>query len=255
MANTMILAFPFLILAAGVPPDSKPDYTTFSNLIHQVAIEKMARQHESRSNWGSTVPIDPTLRLQSRRVRMNVDGREVWPNGVWTRTKLWLDDPAKDVRIEVRDLRKLENGKTRISIAATVAGHVEHERQRWRNGIQLIGFTSYADGIVTATFDCDAVVTLSATTIPPTLTVEPKVVGCRLELGEYALRQVGPVGGEGVRELGNDLRGVVTDLIHSYEPKAQELANKAIARALKDGKATLPASLLLKAAPILSKSP
>jgi hypothetical protein len=236
-----------LFVLTGVGADEKADYSALSKMIQDAAVANLPRQYEEKSPWGMSVPIDPFMRLQGLRMRMNVNGRDEWPHGVWKRLKLWMVDPARDLSVEVRDLRKLENGKHRLTLTATVSGRVEHERQRWRNGIQLFQLIVHADGVVAATFDCDVAVAFDASTIPPAVSIEPKVVDCRLELKDFQLHRVGPVIGDGVRDIGHDLRDLVAELVRSYEPKAQELANAAIAKALKDGKGKVSADLFLKA--------
>jgi hypothetical protein len=265
-ARIFVLAFAFCLVAGdalGQSPSRAPEvvptpaapstppteYAALEKLIQDAAVAHLPRKYEDHSGWTGSVPIDPTMRLQHRRRQIEVNGRMEWPHGAWKRNKLWLDNPAKDVHLRINEFRRLDNGKVRLVLAATVAGHVEHERLRWRNGIPLLNYTVYADGVITATFDCDVDVILSATTIPPSLSIVPTVTACKLELKDYALRQVGPVAGDGVREIGNELKDIVAELIHSYEPKAKELANRAIAKALKEGKGTLPASVLLKAVP------
>jgi hypothetical protein len=240
-----------LLLAplAAVVPEDRPDFSALSRLIQQSVIAHLPREYEDRSQWGMTVPVDPLLRSQERRTRVRVGDHDEWPHGLWKRLKLWMDDPARDLHIEVQDFRRLDDGKRRLTVAATAAGHAERERKRWRYGVPHLGFTVDADGVVTATFDCEVDVTLDNTTFPPGIRVEPKVTACRLELREFVLRRIGPVSGDAVRELGDELRDLVAALVRSYEPRAKELANRAIAKALKNGKGTFSAGALLNAVP------
>jgi hypothetical protein len=68
-----------------------------------------------------------------------------------------------------------------------------------------------------------------------------------LELQEFALNRVGNVlVGEPARELGNELKGLLQELVRANGDQVKDYANQAIAKALKGGQARIPATDLLK---------
>lgn len=252
MPTKRLLAITTALLAVTLSPvraDDKPNYSDLAKLIHQAVVTAAPKQYEDRSGWGKTVPIPEKLPLPRLRTRVKVGDKEELPDGMWIRSKVWLDDPAKDVRLAVRDLTKVDAKTIRLNLDATVAVHAERERKLWRKGLQLLGLTTQADALVTATLDCEVGISFNAAKFPPELIVQPKVVGSRLELKEFTLRRVGPVlEGEDAKVLGDELKVVLQELIRFYEPSVKEEANRAIAQALKEGKGKVSADALLKAA-------
>ena len=55
--------------------------------------------------------------------------------------------------------------------------------------------------------------------------------------------------GEDARAVGEELRGILQDLLRTREGEVKDFANQAIAESLKDGKAVISASSLLKPKP------
>jgi deoxyhypusine synthase len=78
--------------------------------------------------------------------------------------------------------------------------------------------------------------------------VTPKVMDTKLELKRFDLNRVGPVllGTEEAREMGEELRGFLQDLMKRHETQVTEKLNEAIAKAVKEGKTKLSATTLLK---------
>ena len=52
--------------------------------------------------------------------------------------------------------------------------------------------------------------------------------------------------GERAKELGNQYKSLLQDLMHSAEPTVKDYANDAIAKSIKEGKGTLSANALFK---------
>lgn len=231
--------------------DPKTDYAELSRLIQQAVVDKAPKRFDDRSDWGWTTPTPVNVRFPNmQRTVVRVNGRDEFPHGVWNRSLIWLDDPAKDIEIRVLDVKPLDANNYRVKLEATVAFHGERERRRWRNGVQLFGLTVQADARIAAELECAVKISLDASKFPPDLIVEPKVLESRLELKEFDLNRVGNLlEGDPALALGDELRGLIQDLLRQREGEVKEYANQALARALKDGTAKIPATELLKKMP------
>ena len=244
------LAFLFLITSTVRAEEPKSDYPDLARLIHNMVVPLLPRQFEDKSsNWGMTAPLPPNLRLpRVRRTVVMVDGRLEAPEGAWKRTKVWLDDPAKALQLRVTELRPLNREKTRLVLEATIALHGERERQQWVRGLMLLNPIVQADAVIAATFEMDLAIKLTPKTFPPDISVKPKVVSTKLELKQFDLNRIGPVllGNKEARDLGEELKGSLQDLMKQYEPEVTARLNEAIAKGLKDGQAKLSTATLLK---------
>jgi hypothetical protein len=245
---------PLLTGADEKAPPAKADYSELSKKIQQAVIPQIPKQTEDTSEWGKTIPVHNDLRAPKlKRVIVKKDGKDEFPHGSWKRTKVTFDDPAKDVKIEVKDLKKIEGNLYRLQVDSTISAHSERQQQQWKNGVKLLDITAYADVVVTVALECDVKATLKLNKFPPDVEVEPKVVDSKILLKEFNLRRLGlidggviQVGGPLVQDLGNELKDIIQAQLKSKEPQIIEGANQAIAKGLKDGKATFPAASLLK---------
>src|SRR5262245_24015607 len=94
---------------AAPPPVAKADprYQALAKRIHKLVARDLKKPFEDRSGWGATIPIPPRLPFpRLKRTVVMVNGKPQLPDGPWVRTKLWLTDPEKDVRIEVLQLQR-----------------------------------------------------------------------------------------------------------------------------------------------------
>jgi hypothetical protein len=245
----MLAGFVALLLLGplAVRGDDKPDYTDLSKRVQEFVIPQVPKQWEDTSEWGKSIPIPDKLRFPGlRRMVVKKGDKDEFPHGTWRYTKLWLDDPAKDVRIEIKEIRKLDSGPYRVKVDATVALHGFRQRQQWQNGFKLLDISAQADALTTIALELDVKISLNVTKFPPEALVEPKVADIRLVLKQFDLNRVGPVGGELIRELGNELKGIIQAQMTMREPEIKDLANKAIAKGIAEGKGKFSAASLLK---------
>ncbi len=243
-------------LAAGDEPatnDAKPDLPEFSKLIHQIVVSQVPKVYEDTSGWGQTVPMPAKLRLPNLRTKIKVGDKWELPHGLWRKVRVRLPNPAKDINIVVRDLKRVTGKTFRLSLDADAAFRAEIDGQHWQKGLDLVGFTGLADAKIGLFLECDVAVTFDTKKFPPDVKIDPKVVTLKMELQDFTLRQVSMrrlgqvLEGDRAREVGNQVKGALQDLIRSYEPKAKDYANQAIAKSLKEGKGALSADGLLKA--------
>src|SRR5207253_820622 len=116
-------------------PGEKPPHADLARRIHQAVVAKMPRQYEDLSEWGKTIPPPPALRFpRLRRTVVRVGDRYELPHGSWKRTRVWVHDPARDLRIAVPEVRKVGKDTTRLRVEATVAVQGERERKEWVRG-------------------------------------------------------------------------------------------------------------------------
>lgn len=215
--------------------------------VHSILISKMPTEHEERKNWGKIARIFDGYDVKGKGLKISLRKREKDANhGLWKRFKVWIDDPQRDVRIEVRNSRRVAPDRLRFELVGTVDGHGFAELKQWSNGVQLLGVSADADATVELLLECDIHLTVEQGTFFPNLVIEPQIVQSKLWLKDFRLRRVGTVlRGKLADELGDELRDEIQKLLQKNEHKVKEEANKAIAKGLRDGKLRLsPAELL-----------
>lgn len=244
------LAF-FLFTNPPVRAEEPDANAEVAKLLKKFIGEKLPKPFvfEDASDWGKTVPDPGNLRpTRLRRTVVQVGDRMEFPNGIWTRTKVVVADPNRDVDIRIPAFRKVDDKKIDLQVEATVRLVGEREFKPWRYGIGLPGVDVQADVMVVITLDCDVAIKVLKDKFPPEIEVAPTVRNVRLDVKDFAVRRIGPVAflGDTLKSVSDDLRGFIEGMIKAKEPDAKDFANKAIFQVLQDGKAKLSLADLLK---------
>jgi hypothetical protein len=234
----MALGLPLAVFAGDVP--RKEEYGDLSRLIHRMVLKKVPREYEQRFNWGNTIPVPEKLPLPNLRTYLKVGDRVELPHGAWKRIRVKLDDP-KDLKIKVKELKKLDKGGYRVVLDAEALLRADGEWNQWQKGLMLLKVEGQADATIASTIVSDVELTINLKKFPPEVKADPKIVELTLDLKEFTLNQLGgTLQGEKIRQIANDLmRDALHDLLKAAEPIVRDYANQVIAQSLKESKAEL----------------
>jgi hypothetical protein len=256
LGSTVLFAALFSVTAAGDNKSdkspTKPDYAEFSKVLQKLIASKIPKMYEDTSGWGQTVPVPDRLRLAGLRTLVRVGNHMELPHGLWRKVKVTMKDPEKDLKISVRDVKRINPKNMRVTVAAEASFGTAVQAQLWQKGLALPGFAGRANATLGVLVDCDVTMELVANKFPPELKVEPKVAGLKMDLHDFTLQEVSTLRlgrvleGERAKEVGNQYKGILQDLMHSAEPTVKDYANEAIAKSIREGKGTLSAAQLFK---------
>jgi hypothetical protein len=237
-------------------PEAKRDYGDFSRLIHRMVVKQLPKEFEDKSGWGQMVPLTERLRFPNLpRARVRIGDKEGYPNGLWKKFKVRIEDPEKDLKIDVREFSKVNPKTFHLVVDSEVAFTGEGEVQNWQKGLPLGKVSGLADALLGLGMVFDVGVTFNTKKFPPELNVEPKLADLRIDLKKFTLRRVfNPttnlgVEGETAKNLGDEMKDTLKSLVKSSEPDIKNRANEAIAQALREGKGNISAASLFKFAP------
>ncbi len=244
-----------LALASANEPakdDKAAKYAEFSKLIHQMVVKQMPKVYEDTSGWGQTIPLKEPLRLPGLRTYIKKGNRVELPHGLWRKIRVSMNDPAKDLRIQVKDFKAVDAKTYRLVLDSDSSVRTRIEAQHWQKGLALAGVNGKADVRVVLSMDCDVIISLDTKKFPPELKVEPKVTRLSVDLKDFVLREVSMarlgliLEGEKAKEWGDQFKDILKAAVKSSEPKIKDYANQAIAKSIREGKATLTGSGLLQ---------
>lgn len=224
--------------------DSKPspatDFSELTRLLQKYTASQMPKVYEDKSKWGMTVAApEKKLPFGKLRKKVETENGDRLPHGAWKRSRLWLDDATRDVKVTVHEFRKLDNQLTRLRVGAVIHSHGEIEQQNWSKGLKLLGVSILADSTVSIAVECDVATTVRMNGFFPEIVFEPKVTRCAIDVTKFHLKRVGPIDGRVADPLGKELEELVRRQIRKHEPKVVEKANAAIAKSLREGKNTI----------------
>lgn len=228
----------------------KPDLGELSRMIRSEVLKSAPKEFEGSLGWGQSTPFPPKLRLPGlARTTVKVGDRTELAHGTWKKGKVWVENPQRDFALAVTDLKLSESGKYRMTVVSSAPLKIDYEVQQWLNGLLLFGVEGRADAKVQLDLDFDIKVALNVTKFPPEISVDPKVVGTKAQVLDVKVfdpsRARNP---ERAQNINSTIRDFAQGLVHEAEPKIQEEANQAIAKAIREGKGTFSASKLLERA-------
>ena len=226
--RSLVLALVACSLLAPDGPAAEPAQVGLAAYVHRVVVERLPRKFEDLSEWGATIPAPPVRFPRLKRTVVKVGDRYEVPHGTWKRTKVWVEDPAKDLRIRVAEVRKVGKQTTRLRVEATAAVRGERERQQWARGVHLVGVTAEADAVVTVGVDIDVTIAFDAVRPLAGMKFEVKIAQVRIDLKAFELRRVGPVVLPEHSTLGEELKAKIQADLRALEPKVKDHANRLI---------------------------
>ncbi len=257
LATSIIVFMALAVVHADDPsPEAKRDYTEFSKMIQKMVIKDLPKEIEDKSGWGQTVPLTERLLFpRLPRVKVRVGDKEGFPDGLWKKFKVRFDDPAKDIKINVKEFTKVDAKTFRLAVDSEAAFVGAGEVQNWQKGVRLGQIDAVASAVVGLAMVFDVAVTFDTKKFPPDINIEPKITQLGIDLKEFHLRRVSnaatniAIEGETAKGIGDDLKDTLKAFIKSQEPDIKNRANEAIAKSLKEGKGNISAASLLKLAP------
>jgi hypothetical protein len=240
--------FPFSAWAGEQKP--KQEYVEFSRLVHSIAVKQLPKQFEENSAWGKRTEIPPNLKLMKLRSVVRVGDKLEAPHGPWFRATGKVEDPNKNLKIVIKDFKKLDATTYRVVADVDVTILCYGEWQQWQKGLLLVGADATADANITANVVCDVAVSLNLAKLPPELKLEPKVTELSLNLVEFKLRGDPIIKGERGDALRDNLKELLRTIVKASEGMVKDQANAAIVEALKEGKGSISAGAIMKTLPM-----
>jgi hypothetical protein len=197
--------------------------------------------------------VPAKLPLANLRTYVKVGDKLELPHGAWRRFTGKIEDPDKNLKIKVKDFKKLDDKTYRIVLDVDALVFCQAEWEQWQKGLLLVGAGGDADVHMTAAIVCDVGVSLDTRTFPPGLKLEPKVTELGLNLVDINLRGGPLLKGEKGDGLRNDLKDLLRSVVKSSEPFVKEQANLLITQSIREGKGSISATEIMKALPMPKK--
>ena len=221
-----------------------------------MVVKELPKEFEDRSGWGQMVPLTEKLAFPNLpRTRVRIGDKEGYPHGLWKKFKVRINDPARDLKINVREFSKVDSKTFRLVVDSEVALAGDGDVQNWQKGLPLGKVSAQADALVGLGMVFDIGVTLDTKKFPPELNIEPRLADLKIDLKDFLLRRVAnpttniSLEGEAAKSFGDDWKDSLKALIKNFEPDIKSRANEAIAQSLKEGKGNISAASLFKMAP------
>lgn len=228
-----------LVVAAGAPAwadptvmsnkDVKALADTLRGLIVANAPELL---FEDAPNWGSTkrvangvewkgkIGLKPELQYKDKN------------HGIWKRIRVWAPGLAQSLILDIRNVRKPEEGRLLFDVFVSATARVQYDQERWRSGIKTYDVSTRARMRVTALIECEVTTRLQANgTFFPDAYMRFRVTKADVGYDDLVVEHIAGVGGEAAKAIGDTIHAAIREFKPSAERKLLDRANAAIVKA------------------------
>ena len=218
---------------ATVPPGedfAAESENRFDDLIRQVVYDAVPREYEDRKEWGRTIEIVSGLNVRRDGLELRTSRRRKQvPHGHWKMYHVELQDPQRDLEIQLLNPRESDGG-VRFDIEAVARLRTFARYTHWRYGIKLLSVSGNADARVRLRATCDVALKFDPSRFPPDVLIVPRVREAEIRLLEFDLRRLSHLRGDLAHELGRGLRGIINDILEKRQEKLTARMNQQLAK-------------------------
>jgi hypothetical protein len=219
-------------LPAEPPPttDASPAVgESLSALAQRIVLDSLPKQFEDQRDWGHMKKVVNGLHFKEDGDRLKIEKhtKDV-KDGIWKQYRIDVVDPEHQLQIRIADVRQTDAGHSAFQILLSAKLHGVASWEQWKDGIKLLNANVEADSRIEARLDCEMAIDWKPSGVLGQLSIEPKVIGARLELVDFDLKKVSKIEGRAAHELGERLQNTLAKKLHAEEPKLVEKLNKAI---------------------------
>ena len=186
---------------------------------------------EDQKNWGHTASVATgvVLRVKGLKVHPEVKHQEK-NHGTWRKIRITGLDLPKTLTFDIRDVRKLDRGRTQFNVAVTFNARIDGTQQNWSNGIKLYDASLRARFRVKLTLLCETTSRIEPVEgwLVPDFVFRLRVTEARADYDHFVTEHIAGLGGEAAKLLGDALQNILRPAL---EKKLLPKASAAIVRA------------------------
>jgi hypothetical protein len=205
--------------------------TLESNLRDLILQECPDPLFEDQKNWGHTASVTTgvTLKVKGLKVHPEVKHQEK-NHGTWRKIRVTGLDLPKTLTFDIRDVRKLDEGRTQFNVAVTFNAHMDGTQQNWSNGIKLYDASLRAHFRVKLALTCETTSRIEPVEgwLVPDFIFRLRVTEARADYDHFVTEHIAGLGGDAARMLGDALQKILRPAL---EKKLLPKASAAIVKA------------------------
>jgi hypothetical protein len=179
---------------------------------------------EEQKNWGHTASVPTGLKINGKGIRIHADvSHEQKNQGTWRKIRVTGVDVPKSLTFEIRDVRKLDQGRTQFNIAMALDAHMDGTQQNWTNGIKLYDGSLRARLRIKLNLECETTTRIEPKGwLVPDLVFRLRVTEAKADYDHFVTEHIGGLGGDAAKALGDALQKILRPAIEKkLLPKAQ----------------------------------
>jgi hypothetical protein len=206
--------------AGGAEPSVKELAASLQELLIQELPDPL---FEDQKNWGHTASVPNGLKLKGKGLQIHSEvTKEQKNHGTWRKIRVSAIDAPKTLTFDIRDVRKLDQGRTQFNVGIGLDARMDGTQQNWSNGIKLY------DGSMRARFRIQLAMVCELTTriepkgwLVPDIVLRLRVTEAKADYDHFATEHIGGLGGDAAKVIGEAMQKILRPAIEKkLLPKA-----------------------------------
>ncbi|MCC6512048.1 MAG: hypothetical protein IT423_23325 [Pirellulaceae bacterium] len=222
-------------VAADVAGSQETDTDDHSNLaspqvvawLQQLIRDNLPETYEDAKKWdlqkevwdGVDVSRDG-LKIKTKRKHKLVN------HGTWTRYRLQIVEPEKNLNIQFHKLEVGEDGKVFFDVSVEMLLDVFGRLSQWVRDVQVISLSANADALCKLSIRGTVGFHLNPLRFPPDIRIKPHVDAARVDISSFRVRRISQLGGSLAEQLGNGLRNALEKKLEESNEKLPDKMNR-----------------------------
>lgn len=186
---------------------------------------------EDQKNWGHTASVVNGVVLKVKGLNIHPEVKRQEKNhGTWRKIRVTGLDLPKTLTFDIRDVRKLDGGRTQFNVAVTFNAHMDGTQQNWNSGIKLYDASLRARFRVKLWLVCETTSRIEPVEgwLVPDFVFRLRVTQAKADYDHFVTEHIAGLGGEAAKLLGDALQKILRPAL---EKKLLPKASAAIVRA------------------------
>ncbi len=197
----------------------------------RLALDSIPHTFTEDKDWGQQDERWDGIKWHRDGWRISTNRRKkVVNHGNWRKYSTELINPQEDFSVQVKNLRKLENGKTAFDVHITAHLKIHARESKWVKGVQLYSFSAAGHTRVRLKVSCELGVKMDITRFPPDLMFSPVATDADLIVDEFRIDRISKAGGEFAQQMTKVVREELDKKIEEKEDKLVDKINKQLSK-------------------------
>jgi hypothetical protein len=204
---------------------------------------------EDDSHWGGQRLVADGIKWHGHGLHIHAEVMKKLKNdGRWWKVKASAVQLPDTLVVDLRDMRRVEAGKTTFTAFVAFDARVEYDQQNWDRGLRLYSASIEATMRAYATLRCEATAKLEPNGTPlPDAVFRLRLTDANVGYDHFEVEHIAGVGGDLAKIIGEAARDAVEQWRPSLERRLLEKADAAILKAGDTKEVRLSILKLLKA--------
>lgn len=204
---------------------------SIDRILTQLALDAIPHSYTDDKKWGKQEERWDGIKWKRDGLRISTKRRKKMVNhGTWRKYSTEFINPKEEFSVQVKDLHKLDNGKTGFNLHFTAHLKLSARQSKWVKGVQLYSLSAEGHTKIRLAVACELGITMDITKFPPDLIFQPKAIDADVVVDEFRIDRISKAGGEFAQQMTRAVRKQLDEKIAEKEVKLVEKINKQLTK-------------------------